>query len=438
MTTTPEPRRFKSDSLIAKYRHLIGADEILEVGRRLGVIERQRKIDLVKLVDATILSLSPIRGTQTTAFGHYIQLTGQELAPSSFYDRFTPEFAELMKGIALRSVQAVRDLAPNDQNLHSFGVLLEHFSDIRLTDSTSHFLKRFAKNWARSTSKVRPAAIKLHTNISIKDHLPVSTEITAQRLHDNKGFPEEALEPGTLHFFDLGYIDLLRFILAVERCVAFLTRLKESHNPEILRVHQGKGSRIACRNARLDDALRDGILQAENGYIDLDVKLEAEGKEAVARVVGVVDPGGNWHWYLTNVSRDLLDAADVAEAYRLRWLIELFFKQVKSGLGLDAILAWREEAVTALVYAKVIALSLARLMELTLDQKHGPHAVSQLALVLVLARCSSQLVTALLLAEGITAEEYERRIMLQAAIIARSRNQRREREKRKRQESLGR
>ena len=90
------------------------------------------------------------------------------------------------------------------------------------------------------------------------------------------------------------------------------------------------------------------------------------------------------------------------------------------------------------MYSKVIALSLARLMEITTEQKHGPHAVAQLALVLVLARCSSQLITALLIDEGITAQEYERRIMLHAAIVAGSRNQRREREKRKRQMGLGR
>jgi hypothetical protein len=424
-------------SLLDKFRYLIGADEILQVGRRLGVIERQRKVDLVKLVEATVLALSPVPGTQTTAFGHYLQLSGQELAPSSFYDRFTPEFAELMKGIALRAVRAVREMVPEDQNAHAFGVLLEHFDDVRLTDSTSHFLKCFAKNWARSTSKLRPAAVKLHATFSLKDGLPDSTEITAQRLHDNKAFPEDTLEAGTLHFFDLGYIDVLRFIIATEDGAFFLTRLKESHNPEIVRVHQGKGSRIACRGTRLDDALRDGILQAEHGCVDLDVKLEAEGRTAVARVVGVMDPSGNWHWYLTNVSRDLLDALDVAEAYRVRWFVELFFKQAKSGLGLDAILAWKEESVTALIYAKVIALSLVRLLEIVVQQKHGPHAVAQLALVLVMTRCSSQLVTALLIEEGITVEEYERRITLQALIIGRSRNQRREREKRKRQEGLG-
>ena len=106
--------------------------------------------------------------------------------------------------------------------------------------------------------------------------MPVSIETAAQRVHDNKAFPQETLEAGTLHLFDLGYLDLVRFIEMIEGKVAFLTRLKESHNPEIVRVYQGKGSRIASRNARLDDALRDGTLQAEHGAVDLDVQLQAK------------------------------------------------------------------------------------------------------------------------------------------------------------------
>ena len=90
MTTNSAKSLSRDGSLLDQFRRLIGADEILEVGRRLGVIQRQRKIDLVKLVEATILSLSPIRGTQTTALGHYVQLTGQELAPSSFWVPFWP------------------------------------------------------------------------------------------------------------------------------------------------------------------------------------------------------------------------------------------------------------------------------------------------------------------------------------------------------------
>lgn len=254
-----------TSSFLLKYRSLVGADEILEAGMRLGAIERQRKVDLPKLVEATILSLSPTPGTQMTAFENYLALAGDEIAPSSFYDRFSPGFAALMAEVATRAVKAVRDATPEGSPHSDFGVLFEQFKDVHITDSTAHFLKRFAKTWARSTSKVRPAAVKLHFTMSLQNGLPGQLAITEQRVHDNKAFPDEALEPGTLHLFDLGYIDVARFIEMTEREVYFLTRLKDSHNPEIVRVRVGKGSRIKCRGLRLDDALRDGILLTEHG-----------------------------------------------------------------------------------------------------------------------------------------------------------------------------
>jgi hypothetical protein len=428
-----------SDFLL-KYRSLVSADDILAAGMRLGAIERQRKIDLPKLVEATILALGPIPGAQMTAFENYLALAGQEVAPSSFYDRFSPGFAALMKEVAGNAVKAVGEMTPEGSDDSGFGVLLEQFKDVRITDSTAHFLKRFAKAWARSTSKVRPSAVKLHVTISLQNGLPTHSAITEQRVHDNKAFPEDAMEPGTLHLFDLGYIDVARFIEMGLKEVTFLTRLKDSHNPKIVRVHVGKGSRVACRGSRIDDALRDGNLLTENGLIDLDVQLAAGGKSCIARVVGVVDEAdnNNIHWYLTSVPREVLDARDVAETYRLRWIIELVNKQLKSGLGLDSILAWREPAVTALMHAKIVALCLARLMEITVQAKDGTHIIARLAMVLVLARTTGLFIAHRLMAEGVTIEEFERRIMLIATVAARTRNQRREREKRKREAALGR
>ena len=100
-----------SDFLL-KYRSLVSADDILATGMRLGAIKRQRKIDLPKLVEATILALGPTPGTQMTAFENYLALAGEEVAPSSFYDRFSPGFADLMKEVAGNAVKAVREATP--------------------------------------------------------------------------------------------------------------------------------------------------------------------------------------------------------------------------------------------------------------------------------------------------------------------------------------
>ncbi|NVJ07794.1 transposase, partial [Myxococcus sp. AM001] len=160
-----------------------------------------------------------------------------------------------------------------------------------------------------------------------------------------------------------------------------------------------------------------------------------------ARVVAVQGPEGERRWYLTTVGRDVLTALEVAEAYRLRWRVELLFKALKSGVGLTALRATRPGVVLALVYAKVIALALSRLLEFSMRQKAGEpgqqQATGRLALVLALTRCAPLLLSHAMMSRGVTLEQLEERILLIAEVTARSRQQRRERERRRREASLG-
>lgn len=419
------------------FRDLVGPEEIIEAASRLGAIKRQRKVDMPALVQATIVSVLPTPGVQTTTLFNYLSLTGVPLAHSAFYDRFTPEFGFLMQELAGRAIEAVRVAAPTGRGLDDLGVLLKEFKDVQLADSTCLLLQKLARDWAPSTSKERPAGIKWHALISVKDGLPVGEVLTPQRTHDNVALPEEALAPGTLTLFDLGYLDVERFIDAIERGAHFLTRLKTGHNPVILRVHTGKGDRVNARGLRLDEALEQKVLLDDAGAIDLDVRLESGGRQATARVTAVLAPDGDFHWYLTTVRRDLLTVDEVAAAYRLRWYIELVFKQLKSGAGLTAIRATRPSAVMALVYAKVIALCLARLLELSVEAKEDRRVTTQLALMLALTRCAPMLLSVLYMERGVTLAQLEERILMIASIAARSRNQRRERARLKRERALG-
>lgn len=426
-------------NIVETLHDLVGPDEILETGRRLGVIQRQRKINLPALVEATIWAMSPHPGVQTSIFVNYLSRTDEPVALSSFYDRFTWPFAEMMQAMAWRSIEAVREATPEGRRRDDLGVLLKEFRDVQVVDSSSHLLKRLARQWAPSTSKVKPAGVKWHAVVSLKDGVPVAERLTEQKLHDSAGLPEGALAAGTLTLFDLGYIDVFRFVDAIERGADFLTRLKSNHNPVIARVHTGKGDRVKARGMRLEEALLHGVLLDDKGALDLDVLLVADGKSVTARVVAELSASdGAFHWYLTSVSRDVLSIDDVVEAYRLRWYIELLFKQLKSGAGLDTILASRPGAVAALVYAKIIALCLARLLELAVEEREGRHATTQLALMLVLARCGPLMLAHSFLNQGITLEQIERRMMNIARIVAKTRNQRRERARRQREQAIGR
>jgi hypothetical protein len=423
---------------LAKYSELFDSEDLWAMARKVGAVERERKVDIAALAEASVLALSGLPGTQTSIYANYVQLTGQTLASSSFYERFTGEHAELMRQLAERAIAAVRAVAPTDARHAELAKLLEHVQDVRVADSSSMVLQKLAESWAPSTSKVRPAGFKLHSIISLKDNLPVEHHISPQRKHDNPQLAESALTPGTLYIHDLGYVDEERAVRLVRGGVHVLARLKRSQKPIIHRVHVGRGDRKACRGKSLDDAFTEGLLDFnEDGVVDLDIVLEAKTDEGLVRqtlrVVGLCEKGvlyGEAWFYLTSLPRDLFTAENVSVAYTLRWEIELVWKHLKTGAGMAAIRAWRQESVLCLVHAKIIGLALARLLELSAQESTKEHASGQFAILLALNRSMPMLMAMRLRQRGVTLEEMERRLLLITMQLAKSRRQRRERAKR--------
>ncbi|NVJ04844.1 transposase [Myxococcus sp. AM001] len=181
-----------------------------------------------------------------------------------------------------------------------------------------------------------------------------------------------ALAPATRTLRDLGYTDTGRFLDAIETGAHFLVRIKAQHAPKVLRVHEGE--RVRVRDMRLTNALLQGV---RRGVIDVDVQLEKQGRTASALVVAVQQPEGQQRWYLTTVGSDVLTALKAAEAYRPRWREEVFFKAPKSRVGLTALRVTRLGAVSSLVYAKVIDLTLSHLLEFSMQQKAGTQGEQQ-------------------------------------------------------------
>ena len=428
-----------SVNALAAFRELVAPEDIVEAACKLGAIRRQRKVDLPALVEATIAAILPVDGSQTTAFANYIALTGQQLAPSAFYDRFSDEFASLMLELARRAMRAVREAAPEDRRLEDLGVLLSEFSDVQVVDATIVTLGKLAANWAPSNNQKTPAKLKWHTLISLDDMLPVSERITGSRVADTRGLPRGALAPGTLTLMDMGYVDFERFAEASKSGASFIIPAKSNCTARIERVHEGQFLAGSPTDLCLGDALERRHFDERHRVFDLDVSLTRnDGSALQLRAVAIRTPQtGNYFACLTNVPRDVLDAVSVVSAYRLRWSVELFYKQMKSGTGLKAIRATRKSTVLSLLYAKMVALCLARLVELHIEERDGRHATTQLALVLALTRSAPLLLSSMMMSRGVTLEQLEERLLIIARVVARSRNQRRERARRKREQSLG-
>ena len=73
------------------------------------------------------------------------------------------------------------------------------------------------------------------------------------------------------------------------------------------------------------------------------------------RLVGVAHTSTNIRWYLTTVPRYALSARQVVQAYRLRWLVELLFRELKQNADIGRAFTGDANAVQALTYGAMLA-----------------------------------------------------------------------------------
>lgn len=417
---------------------IFSEDDIWIRAQRLGVVERKRKLDPALLVQATVLALCGPQGMQTSASVLYESLGGEGVARSTFYDWYDAEFSLLLKWVAERAIAAVKAVEaerPEDARVDD---LLERIGNVRMVDSSSQLLSRIARHWAPSAStKKRPAGVKLHAVVTLDSPIIESYTVTAQSVHDNRQLRAEMFEPGTLALYDLGYVDHDRERQMYDRGVRLLRRLKSTEQPRITRVVTGAldGHEDLAVGKAMDSALGDDI--HFDRLVELEVEVGKKGRTWPARVIGAPTPNNEMQWYLTTLSTECLAAEDVPAAYSMRWEVELVFKAMKSGLGMNRIEARCPDSVTALLHAKVIALALARLLHLAAEKRAGRHAVTQLAIVLTLTRLVPWLIGIRCRDAHYDILSEEHRIIETAIRHSRSRNTRRDAEKRKRAAKLG-
>lgn len=164
---------------------------------------------------------------------------------------------------------------------------------------------------------------------------------------------------GALYVFDLGFFERRLFAEAQQQGAHVLMRLKKTAKVRVIgQVRNGAvqpvdgwalGYFLACTRTK-----RTGTL------FDLDV-LWGKGNDAIVlRLVGIAHSSKQIRWYLTTVPRHMLSTHQVIETYRLRWLVEFLFRELKQNADLGRSFTADPHAVEALTYGAMLAHALVR------------------------------------------------------------------------------
>ena len=205
--------------------------------------------------------------------------------------------------------------------------------------------------WApfRSTK----AAIKLHTLLDLRGNIPSFIHITDGKTHEVNIMDRLPLEPGAFYLMDRGYLDFARLFVIHKAKAFFVTRAKR--NTQFQR-------RYSCPVDRINTTVicdQTGVLTRYQASTDYPATL----RRVVAK-----DDKGNRLVFLTN--NFTLKPDMIADLYRQRWRVELFFKWIKQHLRIKVFLGTSENAVKTQIW---IAICTYVLIAITKKRLHLEH-----------------------------------------------------------------
>jgi len=313
------------------------------------------KSQLVALLYAQLSGAASLREIETAMASHcsrLYHLGAREVSRSTLADANALRPHAVFSGLLAHMVaMASRNMRRKTQEA------------VRLIDSTGIRLAGLAAEWARFSSSGVCGA-KAHVIYDPDAELPLYLEVTPARINDITPAKAMPIEPGATYVFDLGYYDYGWWAQLHGAGCRIVTRLK-SNTPLRLVHEQGlpAGSdlvydRIGLLPERLKTTRKNPFAEPVR---EIGVRLE-DGK--VLRIL----------------SNDLeAPAQHIADLYKRRWAIELFFRFVKQTLRIRHFIGRSENAVRIQIAVALIAyllLKLARDAARTLQ--HSPLTFARL------------------------------------------------------------
>lgn len=218
-------------------------------------------------------------------------------------------------------------------------------------------LKLFPWAHYRSTK----AAIKAHTVLDLHGAIPVMMTITAGNIADVKLLDALQLPEYSLVVLDRGYIDYARLYALTQRKCSFVVRAKSN-------------LQFGCVHA-FDFDRRQGVLSDQVIEFSLE-KARRDYPTVLRRVRYIDEPTCVEYVYLSD--RFDLDALSIAQIYRQRWQIELFFKWLKQNLNIRHFFGNSQNAVKSQLWIAVCVYLAALMAHKTLRIPLSLHTLLQI------------------------------------------------------------
>ncbi len=337
---------------------------IRDKARESGLIERERKIDPVIMFWTLAIGYGSQLYRTLTELKREYEVRGKvSISDSSWHDRFTPELVKFLKLCVIHGIEHI-----SQEPSRVLGERLATFRDVMIQDSTIIRLhESLADKWPATRSKRVAAGIKVSFLTSAIANGPKSISILPENTSEVKTLKIGPWVKNIILLVDLGFYKYQLFSRIAENGGYLVSRLKSNSNPLIVGINQVRN----CRGIDLKGKyLKDIKLEKSDDIFDVNVEPsfdrrsyrgESKKDSKVFRLVAIYNPESEkHHFYLTNISPEILNASEIASVYSGRWEVELIFKELKSRYALDHITTKSPYAIEALIWISILTLLVSR------------------------------------------------------------------------------
>jgi hypothetical protein len=242
------------------------------------------------------------------------------------------------------------------------GQAFSEFNRIVIQDGSSFALhKALADRFPGRFSAVSPAAVELHCTLDLLQNAPIKIVLTPDTDSEHDYCPEPESLRGDLFLADRGYLDLT-YLRDIDRHGGyFVVRGKSNLNPRVIDAHREDGQRIkSCQN-RDFRAIISKLPKQQRA--ELEVEWIIEGQPFRLRLIASWNrKTRRFDFLLTNLDQHRYTIDMVCLAYKLRWQVELLFKEWKSYTNLHTFDTEKETISEALIWASLAASALKRFL----------------------------------------------------------------------------
>jgi IS4 transposase len=232
----------------------------------------------------------------------------------------------------------------------SFGIELDQ--SVYALDSTTIDLCLALFPWAEF--RTRKGAVKLHTLLDLHGNIPSVVIITTGKVHDVNILDQLMIDIGAIYIMDRGYLDFAR-LYKIHRVTAFfVTRTKRNF------------SRTRLYSQPVDKATG----------VQCDHYAKKNYPEKLRRIRYFDSKNNKTFVFLTN--NFVLPAITIADLYRCRWQVELFFKWIKQHLRIKAFYGTTENAVKTQIWIAISVYVLVAIVKKTLNLDQSLYTILQI------------------------------------------------------------